>query len=144
MSVFIRLLTGLLFCVSGAEKLIWPYQNFLYVVQGYQIFPSGLDVVVAHVFPWFEFLTGVLLVLGLWIPLMLKVALVMFACFIMMIAQALLRQLPLEECGCFGQLISMKPQHTLVMDSLFFLAVAWALRHVKQAGRLSLDRYFAR
>lgn len=144
MSVFIRLITGLLFCVSGAEKLIWPYQNFLYVVQSYQIFPSGLDVIVAHVFPWVEFLTGVLLVLGLWVPQMLKGALLMFACFIMMIAQALLRQLPLEECGCFGQLISMKPLHTLVMDSIFFLAVAWSLRHVKQAGRLSLDRYFAR
>ncbi len=144
MSAVIRILTGLLLCVSGAEKLIWPYQNFLYVVQGYQFIPSGLDVIVARVFPWIEFLAGLLLVLGLWVPHLLRVALVMFSCFILLIAQALLRKLPIEECGCFGQLISMKPQHTLVMDSLFFLGIAWALRHAKDAGRFSLDRYFAR
>lgn len=144
MSAVIRILTGLLLCVSGAEKLIWPYQNFLYVVQGYQFFPSGFDVLVARIFPWIEFLAGLLLVLGLWVPQLLRVTLVMFSCFILLIAQALLRKLPLEECGCFGQLISMKPQHTLVMDSLFLLGIAWALRHPKDAGRFSLDRYFAR
>lgn len=144
MSAVIRILTGLLLCVSGAEKLIWPYQNFLYVVQGYQFFPSGFDVLVARIFPWIEFLAGLLLVLGLWVPQLLRVTLVMFSCFILLIAQALLRNLPLEECGCFGQLISMKPQHTLVMDSLFLLGIAWALRHSKDAGRFSLDRYFAR
>lgn len=144
MSAIIRILTGLLLCVSGAEKLIWPYQNFLYVVQGYQSIPPGFDMIVARVFPWIEFLTGLLLVLGLWVPQMLKVTMLLFSCFILLIAQALLRKIPLEDCGCFGQLLTMKPQHTLVMDSLILLGIAWALGHPKDAGRLSLDRYFAR
>lgn len=141
---FLRILTGLLFVVSGAEKLIWPYQNFLYVLQGYELLPAGLDGIVARVFPWIEFLTGLLLILGLWVPQMLKVALGMFTVFILIITQALLRHLPIDECGCFGQLITLKPQQTLVMDSMFFLSLVWTLRHVKKAERFSLDQYLAR
>ena len=144
MFAFLRILIGLLFLVSGGEKLLWPYQNFLYILQSYQLFPSGLEMFIARVFPWIEFLAGLLLVLGLWVPEMLKVALVMFTVFILVIGQALVRHLPIDECGCFGELISMKPQHTLVMDSLLFLALIWAMRQVKQVQRFSLDRYLAR
>ena len=139
---FLRILIGLLFVISGGEKLIWPYQNFLYVLQSYELLPSGVDVFVARVFPWIEFTTGLLLILGLWIPQMLRVALYMFTIFILVIAQALFHHLPIDECGCFGQLISLKPQHTLVMDSAFFLLLIWALRHIKKVERLSLDGYF--
>jgi|CXWL01.1.fsa_nt_gi uncharacterized membrane protein YphA (DoxX/SURF4 family) len=139
---FLRILIGLLFVVSGGEKLIWPYQNFLYVLQSYEILPFGVDVFVAHVFPWIEFTTGLFLILGLWSHQMIKIALCMFAIFILVIAQALSRHLPIDECGCFGQLISLKPQHTLVMDSVFFLMLFWALRHIKQVERFSLDGYF--
>ena len=144
MFAILRILIGLLFLVSGGEKLIWPYQNFLYVLEGYQLFPSGLEMFIARMFPWIEFFTGLLLVLGLWVPEMLKVAFLMFTVFILVIAQALVRHLPIDECGCFGQLISIKPQHTLVMDSFFFLALIWAMRHMKQVQRFSLDRYLAR
>ena len=137
---FLRILIGLLFVVSGGEKLIWPYQNFLYVLQSYDFLPSGIDVFVARVFPWIEFVAGLLLILGLWVPQMIKMALAMFAIFILVIAQALFRHLPMDDCGCFGELISLKPQHTLVMDSFLFLSLIWALRHMKQVERFSLDR----
>lgn len=142
MFAFLRILIGLLFVISGGEKVIWPYQNFLYVVQSYEIFPSGVDVFIARIFPWIEFVTGLLLIAGLWVPQMLRVALAMFAIFILIISQALFRHLPIDECGCFGELISLKPQHTLVMDSLIFLSLVWALRHIKQAEKFSLDAYF--
>ncbi|MBL8013366.1 MAG: DoxX family membrane protein [Candidatus Omnitrophica bacterium] len=138
----LRIIIGLLFVVSGAEKLIWPYQNFLYVLQSYQIIPSGLDVVIAKVFPWIEFITGLLLVLGLWISCVIRLALVMFAVFILIISQALLRKLPIDECGCFGQLISLKPQHTLLMDSAFFLFLIAAVRNLTKVEIFSLDKYF--
>lgn len=142
MFVVLRIIIGLLFVVSGAEKLIWPYQNFLYVIQGYQLVPPGLDVILARVFPWIEFITGLLLVLGLWVSYMMRLALVMFAVFILIIGQALVRQLPIDECGCFGQLISLKPQHTLLMDSVFFLLLVGAMKNVAKAENFSLDKYF--
>lgn len=138
----LRIIVGLLFVVSGAEKLIWPYQNFLYVLQSYQIIPPGLDSAVARVFPWIEFITGLLLVLGLWVSYSVRTALVMFAAFILIISQALLRKLPIDECGCFGQLISLKPQHTLLMDSTFFLLLIAAVRNLTKVENFSLDTYF--
>jgi uncharacterized membrane protein YphA (DoxX/SURF4 family) len=138
----LRIFTGLLFVVSGGEKLIWPIQNFLYVLQSYELLPTGVDSVVAHVFPWIELITGLFLILGLWVSQMIKIALCMFAVFILVIAQALLNHLPIDDCGCFGQLISLKPQHTLVMDSVFFLLLIWALRRIKQVERFGLDVYF--
>lgn len=142
MFLAIRIFIGLMLIVSGGEKLIWPYQNFLYVLESYDLLPPALELVVARTFPWIEFLTGLLMLLGLWIPQMLRLALAMFAVFILIIAQALVRQLPLEDCGCFGNLISLKPQHTLIMDSLFFLGLIGALRNVKKVEVFSLDRYF--
>lgn len=142
MFVVLRIMIGLLFVVSGGEKLIWPYQNFLYVLQGYAIIPSGLDVVIARVFPWIEFVVGLLLVLGLWVSPMIKGALLMFSVFILIISQALVRQLPIDECGCFGQLISLKPQHTLLMDSAFFLFLVAATRNLAKVEKFSLDQYF--
>ncbi len=142
MFAIIRIAIGLLFVVSGGEKLIWPYQNFVYVLQSYTFLPAGLEVLVARVFPWIEFITGLLLLLGLWIPQIIKIALTMFAVFILVIAQALIRQLPIEECGCFGHLISLKPQHTLIMDSLCFLGLLGALKNIKKTELLSLDQYF--
>lgn len=140
MFALFRIIVGLLFVVSGGEKLIWPYQNFLYVLQGYELLPSGLDMVIARVFPWVEFITGVLLVIGLWVPQMVKIAFTMFAVFILIISQALLRHLPIDDCGCFGQLITLKPQHTLVMDSLFFLLLGASLKNIGKAQQWSVDK----
>src|SRR5262245_30475370 len=105
----LRVLIGLMFIVSGGEKLIWPYQNFLYVIQGYQLLPASAAMAAARVFPWVEFLVGVFLALGLWVPLALRAAAGMFTLFILIISQALLRKIPLGECGCFGELVSIAP-----------------------------------
>lgn len=138
----IRIIIGLLFVVSGGEKLIWPFQNFLYVLQSYELFPSGVDMVIARVFPWVEFITGIMLVIGLWVPQMVKIAFTMFAVFILILAQALLRHLPIDDCGCFGQLISLKPQHTLVMDSFFFLMLGASLKNIGKTQQWSVDKAF--
>ena len=142
MFAVLRILIGALFVVSGGEKLIWPYQNFLYVLQSYDLLPSGVDVFVARIFPWIEFMTGLMLILGLWVTQMIKVALAMFAIFILVIAQALFHHLPIDDCGCFGSLITLKPQQTLVMDSFFFLMLVFALRQIRQTEQFSLDQYY--
>lgn len=142
MFAVLRIFTGLLFVVSGGEKLIWPYQNFLYVLQSYELLPAGMDMIVARVFPWVEFITGILLVIGLWVPQAVRIAWTMFAVFILTIAQALVRHLPIDECGCFGQLISLKPQHTLIMDSVFFLLLWTSLKNIGKTQQWSMDKAF--
>ena len=133
---------GLIFVVSGAEKLIWPYQNFLYVIQGYQLVPPGLDEAVAQVFPWIEFLVGLFMVLGFWLHWTLRGVLVMVMTFILIVSQALIRKLPMDECGCFGELISFPLPVVILIDSTLLALTCLLIVKEKKTEAVSLDRYF--
>jgi hypothetical protein len=136
------MLIGLFLIFVGTQKLIQPYQNFLVVVQGYQLLSPLLEEIVARVGPWVEVLLGVFLLVGLWLNWTLKACLALFAVFIVFIAQALIRGLPLEDCGCFGEILTLKLPVTLVIDSLLLLMTLFLIRHVEEVSSLSLDRYY--
>lgn len=140
--VILRCLIGGLLIVSGAEKLISPYQNFLYVVQGYALLSPFLEEITARVIPWIELMTGVFLFLGLWLPTVLKLSLALFGSFMLVVGQALIRKLPLTECGCFGEFISLPPYAVLIMDSVIFIVLALLLKNIQKTNFLSLDGYF--
>ena len=140
----IRIFIGLVFFVSGVEKLVSPYQNFLYVIQAYQILPGWLDVLTARIFPWGEVFTGIFMVLGLWSQQAVKAAMLMCAVFIAVVGQALLRGLPIEQCGCFGELVHVPPRVIIVFDSALLLMTVMLLRHPLKMNQWGLDRYFAR
>jgi hypothetical protein len=139
--VFLRFCIGLIFVASGLEKVLSPYQNFMYVVQAYQILPGWTEMLVARVFPWVELFVGIFLVLGLWTRWAAKAALVMFAVFVTVVGQALLRGLPLDQCGCFGEWIHISPRIIIVIDSFMLLLTIWLLSNPSKMQRLSLDKY---
>ena len=101
-----------------------------------------LEEFVARIFPWLEFLVGLFLVLGLWIPLALRAAIIVFTGFIAIVGQALIRELPIKECGCFGEAFSLPPQVVLVMDSFIWLVIIKLLFNTVQSASFSLDQYF--
>ncbi len=140
MAALLRIFIGSIFLVSGLEKLISPYQNFMYVIQGYELFPSWMEKLIAVTVPWVEVFVGIFLVVGLWINLSLKGALLFFGCFIIIVGQALVRRLPIDQCGCFGESIHIPPQYILVFDSFMLLTVFWLLRNMTKAQRFSLDK----
>ncbi len=142
MFVFLRILIGMVLLVSGVEKTISPYQNFLYIIQAYQMLPSPLENAVAMILPWVELIVGLLLVLGLWIPISLSAALMMFAMFIVVVGQALLRGLPLDQCGCFGQLVHIAPSVIVVIDSVTILIIYVLMRNLSLVAKFSLDKSF--
>ena len=59
----LRILIGSIFIVSGLGKLLSPYQNFLYVIQAYQLLPAWGEALAAQIFPWVELLIGIFLAL---------------------------------------------------------------------------------
>ena len=140
--VLIRILLGCLFIVSGLEKLLSPYQNFLYVIQSYEVLIKPLEEVVARVLPWVEFFCGVFLFLGLWLRWSLRVLLVLIASFITIVSQAILRKLPISECGCFGQLFSLPLPTVVLMDSMLGVLVATMLARIQKTSALSCDQFF--
>ena len=104
------------------------------------------DYVVEHltavVVPWVEFIVGIFTVLGLWTARFLRWTLMLFAVFIIIVGQALLRGLPLDHCGCFGSWIQVSPQQILVFDSACLLVIFLLLRCLSGAQRFSVDGYF--
>ena len=142
--VVVRILIGILFIVSSSEKLIGPYQNFLYVIQNYQLLPYFLENVVARLFPWIELFVGVFLLLGLWLKGVLRAALVLLMIFIVVVAQALIRHLDITECGCFGGLVSIPPVKVMIFDSILLSFTALLLFRFQRTSVFSLDQYFER
>ncbi|HLF17641.1 MAG TPA: DoxX family protein [Candidatus Omnitrophota bacterium] len=140
--VLLRWLIGLLFIVSGGEKLIGPFQNFLYVVESYEAFPRFLQEIIAHALPWGELFLGIFVLLGLWTKAALRGVLVLIAGFVLIVSQAIIRQLPITECGCFGELMSFPLPVVLIFDSSLFIITLFLLRKFDQTVRLSLDQHF--
>lgn len=140
----LRLLFGAFFIWVASDKVLSPYQNFLYVVQGYQLFPDPIEELVAIIFPWIELCLGVLLVLGLQIKWVLRCFILIISSFILIIAQALIRKLPIEFCGCFGGLFSSKIQHTLLIDIGLWILAMLMLYSLEKTSFCSLDRYFSK
>ena len=134
---------GGLFIASGFEKLIGPYQNFLFVIQNYSVLLPFLEEIVARLFPWIEFFLGIFLVLGIWLKWVLRGVLVLLSTFIIVVAQALIRHLPIDECGCFGELVSFPLPVILAFDTALFVIVWFLSFRMSQVGYCSLDRYFA-
>ncbi len=138
----LRILIGLVLLASGIEKTLGPYQNFLYVIQAYQMLPGSLENMVAIVLPWVELIVGLFMVLGLWVPLALNATLIVFTMFIVVVGQALLRGLPIDQCGCFGQDIHIAPRVIIVFDSVTLLLTYVLTRNISKTSRFSLDGYF--
>ncbi len=141
--VLIRILIGLIFVVSGLEKLMSHYQNFLYVLQAYDVIPQPWDHLFALVFPWFELVCGVFAVLGFSTLWALRGILAMTSGFLFVIAQALIRNLPIESCGCFGQMISVPLPVMLLLDSLIWIYTAYLIVRRERSTRFSLDSFLS-
>ena len=138
----LRITIGSILLASGFSKVIYPYQNFLYAVQAYQLLPGWAETLTAVVMPWIELFTGLFVVLGLWTPRALRWSLMLFAVFIIAVGQALMRGLPLERCGCFGSWVHAKPEQVIVFDSACFLIIFVLLNNLPKALRFSIDSKF--
>ena len=122
--IFIRIVIGLIYVVSGAEKLLQPYENFLYIIEGYDMISHmGIQYVIAWLFPWLEYLLGGFLVLGLWTKQGLISVGIFSVMFIVAVGQAIIRKLPLTECGCFGDLFGMPLAVILFIDILILSSI---------------------
>lgn len=139
-----RILIGFIFIVSGFQKLVQPPQNFLYVVQNFEIIPEWAEFGVAHGFPWIELFGGVFLSFGLWTRTVARVLWVACSGFILILSQALIRNLPIDSCGCFGEMIRMPLLGMLLLDAAIWVLFGLLALFESQAKRFSLDKRFDR
>jgi len=62
--------------------------------------------------------------------------------FIVLLARAIVLQIPIEDCGCFGSAIKLKPWQALTLDLGLLGLTGLSLRH--RMMPVSLDRFLAR
>ena len=139
----IRILIGGLFIYSGYVKLIEPYQNFLAIIYSYKILGGWPAHAAALVIPWVEFCFGLFLLKGLWIRFSAGVLWLLNGAFILVVAQAMIRRIPLEDCGCFGDgAVSLELYQVLILDLALWCILAVLFFKSHSAGWWSIDRFY--
>ncbi len=133
-----RLLLGLTFVVSGAAKIVDPWGTALKVgdylqVWGVGAFPDWFELGAAFLLCGVELSLGLLLLAGVKKRLISIVTLAFMGCFtVVTLLSATV--LPVEDCGCFGDLLKVGPWVSFGKNVvlLIFALAFWA--DVKHRG----------
>lgn len=144
--VFLRVAVGMLFMASGYSKLLAPYQDFVAAIHGYRILTGAPALWLAIALPWAELAAGLYAMLGLWTRFSLTALWMMNLMFLAAVSSAVLRRLPLESCGCFGEggFIHFSPHEILLLDLTLTLVFILLLRDPRAASAYSLDAVFSK
>ncbi|GIW07108.1 MAG: hypothetical protein KatS3mg060_1913 [Dehalococcoidia bacterium] len=112
--VVCRLVVGAIFLLAGLAKLAEP-GSFSAAIVAYGVLPVGLVYWVSLLFPWLELFLGLMLITGMFTRAAAWAAIGLLLLFCVLIAQALIRGLSLEDCGCFGGITEAVPMLTVVL-----------------------------
>ena len=137
--VLIRILTGALFTYSGWSKLISPVQEFEYVIEQYQLFPSPIIRLIAHALPWIELVFGTFLLIGFMRTFGAQVLCGLCAAFLLLLASTLIRGIDVGHCGCFGKGILLTVTQAFTLDSCLVLILMFLSTY--QPQRFELDQW---
>lgn len=96
----LRVALGVVFIVASLDKIQNP-EAFASTIANYRLLPYKTINGIAIVLPWAEVITGILLVLGIWVRANTLIACGLLLAFSVAIGQALGRGLDIS-CGCFS------------------------------------------
>ena len=119
----LRLVLGGVFLYASFDKILHP-QAFSETVYNYQVLPDAAVNLVALVLPWLEFLLGLCLVTGIWMPGAVLMTTGLLLVFIGALVFNLARGLDIH-CGCFSTEAGGEPVGLMtVIRDLGFLALS--------------------
>ncbi|UCG52780.1 MAG: DoxX family membrane protein [Candidatus Latescibacterota bacterium] len=137
----LRVLLGLLFVFSSADKVLHP-DKFAIAVRAYQILPIELTNIFALVLAWSELIAGVMLVFGVLTRKAAAAIFLMLVMFTIAILTTMVRGL-VVDCGCFSNEGGSQTGFTLILRNLFLIAVSLMVMCF-DGGFLGLSRYLSR
>lgn len=119
-----RLAIGTLFFYSGFSKLTRPIEYFQIAIAPYDIVPEIFVAAISWIVPSIELLLGTFLLAGYWLNGSAAILAALTGLFQLVLAQALIRRLPIDECGCFGGgLIHLTLYQSFVLDTIAVLVL---------------------
>lgn len=135
----LRVALGAVFIVASLDKIQNP-EAFATTIANYRLLPYKSINGIAIALPWLEVVTGILLVLGIWIKASTMIVWGLLLAFSIAISQALARGLDIS-CGCFtlNPVAESMSLWTLIWDLLW---LCWGiLVWVFDDGRYSLLKF---
>lgn len=121
--LFVRIVIGAIFVLSGTIKIVEGPQEFALVIRDYQLLPKAFVLPIATALPWLELFSGTFFIVGYLPRLSLAIVLALLLLFVGAISSTLARGISLEDCGCFGGIIKETPKVVLIRDIIFIALV---------------------
>ena len=125
----LRIGLGAIFLLAGLSKTTAPIAEFVGLARQWNILPEPWVVIYATILPWVELVAGTLLIVGAWPRFNAGLIALMLVSFLIAITINLVRDVEIENCGCFGSWINLGEtfQDLLWRDSLMLLASLWVM-----------------
>jgi uncharacterized membrane protein YphA (DoxX/SURF4 family) len=137
-----RVLVGGVFVLAGFSKLLLPQAEVAALIQQYTVIPPGITWWIAAVLPWLELASGTALVIGFYTTLAALAIAGQLVVFIGLMLVVLALGVPIEDCGCFGNLGLHETPLQVVIRDLVLIALLGPIL-TRQRDILSLDAWGA-
>jgi uncharacterized membrane protein YphA (DoxX/SURF4 family) len=116
-AVLVRVLVGGVFVFAGFSKLLLPQAEVVALIQQYAVLPPTLIPFIAALLPWLELASGTALCLGFYTTPAAVLVGVQLVGFSLLMLVVLVTGVPIEDCGCFGNLgLRETPLQVLIRD----------------------------
>jgi uncharacterized membrane protein YphA (DoxX/SURF4 family) len=123
LSFLFRLILGCVFVYASFDKIAHP-ADFARIVYNYHFLPGSVINLFAIILPWVELLTGMALILGLFVEAASAIIGGLLIIFIVGLGNAVIRGLDIS-CGCFSTAPSSEKivWDTIIRDLIFLVLV---------------------
>jgi uncharacterized membrane protein YphA (DoxX/SURF4 family) len=137
LTVRVQIALGIIFVVAAWPKIVDP-PSFAHMIYNYRILPAPLINLTALTMPWVEIVTGLCLILGIWVRPARWLITIMLVVFMIAISINLMRGNAID-CGCFDTSAANKTYDERIRDMwivlirdagmlLMIAQLAWAER----------------
>ena len=131
---FLRIGFGVMLIVASMDKIQHP-SEFAEVVENYRVLGEGLSRWVAVWLPYLEIITGLLLILGVWLDVTILLNGLLMCTFFIWVSQAYIRGLDIQ-CGCFFVEGEATIGVSKILENTLFVGFAFLLLGLKvNAGK---------
>lgn len=118
-----RSLVGMVFVLAGFSKLLLPHAEVMAMMQQYTVLPQALIPWLATVLPWIEVGSGTALAIGWYTTPAARLVGLQLIAFSLLMTVVLAAGVPIEDCGCFGNLGLRETPFQVLLRDLFLLAL---------------------
>ena len=123
--LLLRLLLGLIFIFAAIEKIVLP-ENFAVAISNYKLLPAEIINIPAIIIPWIEFMSGLMLLLGIMVKENSAIIAFLLIIFSIAIIISLFRGLNID-CGCFGTIYGSRIGLLKVVENILLIISGFIL-----------------